>query len=61
MGIVAGMLGASISILLNTYANFIPTMQDQTAQLMDDILPKIQSSQFPSAYKHCQAMFFSPM
>jgi hypothetical protein len=36
--IVAGMLGHSISILLNTYAHFIPTMQDQAAQLMDDIL-----------------------
>jgi integrase len=27
--IVAGMLGHSISILLNTYAHFIPTMQDR--------------------------------
>jgi len=36
--IVAGMLGHSISILLNTYAHFIPTMQDQAAQLMDEIL-----------------------
>jgi hypothetical protein len=26
------MLGHSISILLNTYAHFIPTMQDQAAQ-----------------------------
>jgi hypothetical protein len=40
--IVAGMLGHSISILLNTYAHFIPTMQDQAAQLMDDILTSIQ-------------------
>jgi integrase len=39
--IVAGMLGHSISILLNTYAHFIPTMQDQAAQLMDDILTVI--------------------
>jgi integrase len=39
--IVAGMLGHSISILLNTYAHFIPTMQDQAAQLMDDILTPI--------------------
>jgi hypothetical protein len=39
--IVAGMLGHSISILLNTYAHFIPTMQDQAAQLMDDILSPI--------------------
>jgi tRNA A22 N-methylase len=30
--IVAGMLGHSISILLNTNAHFIPTMQDQAAQ-----------------------------
>ena len=39
--IVAGMLGHSISILLTTYAHFIPTMQDQVAQLMDDILTPI--------------------
>jgi len=39
--IVAEMLGHSISILLNTYAHFIPTMQDQAAQLMDDILTPI--------------------
>ncbi len=39
--IVAGMLGHSISILLNTYAHFIPTMQDQAAQLMDNILTPI--------------------
>jgi hypothetical protein len=31
------MLGHSISILLNTYAHFIPSMQDQAAQLIDDI------------------------
>jgi hypothetical protein len=30
--VVAGMLGHSISILLNTYAHYIPTMQDQAAQ-----------------------------
>ena len=35
--IVAGMLGYSISILLTTYAYFIPTIQDQAAQLMNDI------------------------
>jgi hypothetical protein len=35
------MLGHSISILLNTYAHFIPTMQNQAAQLMDDILTPI--------------------
>ncbi len=39
--IVAGTLGHSISILLNTYAHYIPTMQDQAAQLMDDILTPI--------------------
>jgi hypothetical protein len=39
--IVAEMLGHSISILLNTYAHFIPTMQDQAARLMDDILTPI--------------------
>jgi integrase len=39
--IVASMLGHSISILLTTYAHFIPTMQDQAAQLMDDILTPI--------------------
>jgi hypothetical protein len=39
--IVAGMLGHSISILLNTYAHFIPSMQDQAAQLMVDILMPI--------------------
>jgi integrase len=39
--IVAGMLGHSISILLNTYAHFIPTMQDQAAKLMDEILTPI--------------------
>jgi len=39
--IVAGMLGHSISILLNTYTHFIPTMQDQAAQLMDDIITPI--------------------
>jgi hypothetical protein len=39
--IVAGMLGHSISILLNTYARFIPTMQYQAARLIDDILSPI--------------------
>ena len=39
--IVAGMLGHSISILLTTYAHFIPTMQDQAAQLMDEVLTQI--------------------
>ncbi len=38
---VAGMLGHSISILLTTYAHFVPTMQDQAAQLMDDILTPV--------------------
>jgi hypothetical protein len=35
------MLGHSISILFETYAHFIPIMQDQAAQLMDDLLPPI--------------------
>jgi hypothetical protein len=39
--IITGMLDHSISILLNKYAHFIPTMQDQAAQLMDDILNPI--------------------
>jgi hypothetical protein len=39
--IVAGVLGHSISILLNTYAHFIPTMQNEAARLMDDILTPI--------------------
>jgi hypothetical protein len=40
--IVAGMLGHSISIpLVNTYAHFIPTMQDEAARLMDEILTPI--------------------
>jgi hypothetical protein len=36
--IVEGMLGNSISILLNTYAHFILTMHHQVAHLMDVIL-----------------------
>ena len=39
--IVAGILDHSISILLTTYAHFIPIMQNQAAQLMDDILTPI--------------------
>jgi hypothetical protein len=39
--IVAGMLGHSISILLAYYAHFIPNMQDEAAQLMNDILTPI--------------------
>ena len=39
--IVADMLGHSLSIQLNTYAHFIPTMQDQAAQLMDEIMATI--------------------
>ncbi len=35
------MLGHSLSISLTTYAHFIPTMQDQAAKLMDDILTPI--------------------
>jgi integrase len=39
--IVAGMLDHMISILLNTYAHFIPNLQGEAAQLMDDILTPI--------------------
>ena len=39
--IVAGMLGHSISILLETYTHFIPTMQYEAAQVMNDILTPI--------------------
>jgi integrase len=39
--IVAGMLGHSIPVLLNTYTHFIPTMQSQAARLMDEILTPI--------------------
>jgi integrase len=40
--IVAGMLGHSISILMNTYTHFIPTMQSEAAQLMSDLFTPIQ-------------------
>jgi hypothetical protein len=36
--IVAGMLGHSVSILLNTYAHFIPTVQDQAAEMIDELV-----------------------
>jgi hypothetical protein len=39
--VVAGMLGHSIAILLTTYAHFIPSMQSQAAQLMDNIMTPI--------------------
>jgi hypothetical protein len=39
--IVAWMLGHSISILLTTYAHYIPNLQGEAAQLMDDILTPI--------------------
>jgi len=39
--IVAGMLGHSISTLLSTYAHFIPDMQDEAAQLMDNVTSPI--------------------
>jgi len=35
------MLGHSISILLANYAHFIPTMQDEAARVMSDILTPI--------------------
>ena len=37
----AGMLGHSNSILLTTYAHFIPTMQDEAARVMEEILTPI--------------------
>jgi hypothetical protein len=36
-----GMLSHSIWILLTTYAHFMPTMQDEAARLMDEILTPI--------------------
>jgi len=39
--IVTGILGHSISILQETYTHFIPTMQDEAARLMDEILTPI--------------------
>jgi integrase len=51
--IVAGMLGHSISILLNTYVHFIPTMQDQAAQLTDDILTPVHF-ELEVKSKNCQ-------
>ena len=39
--IVAGMPGHSISILLTTYAHFLPTMQDEAARIMAEILTPI--------------------
>jgi len=40
--IIAGMLGHSLSILLSTYAHFLPDTQDEAAQLMSDIVTPIQ-------------------
>ena len=40
--IVAGMPGHSISILINTNAHFIPTMQDEAARLMSDLFTPVQ-------------------
>jgi hypothetical protein len=37
----AGMLGHSNSILLTTYVHFIPTMQDEAARVMEEILTPI--------------------
>jgi hypothetical protein len=38
---MAGMLSHSISILLTNYAHFIPTVLDEAARLLDDILNPI--------------------
>jgi hypothetical protein len=39
--IVAGILGHSISILMETYTYYIPGTQDEAARLMDEILTPI--------------------
>jgi hypothetical protein len=39
--IVAGMLGHSLTILMTTYAHYIPGTQDEAARLMNDILTPI--------------------
>jgi integrase len=39
--IVSGMLCHSISFLLSTYAHYIPNLQGEAAQLMDDILTPV--------------------
>ena len=39
--VVAGMLGHSLTILMTTYAHYIPGTQDEAARLMDDILTPI--------------------
>jgi hypothetical protein len=36
------MLGHSNSILLTTYVHYIPNLQGEAAQLMDDILTPVQ-------------------
>ncbi len=35
--IVAGILGHSLAVLMNTYAHFIPDMQEEAARLMDEV------------------------
>jgi integrase len=40
--IIAGMLGHSLSILLSTYAHFLPDTQAEAAQLMSDITTPVQ-------------------
>jgi len=50
--IVARMLGHSISILLTTYAHFIPTMQNEAARLMDDILIPIPVDMTPATAQY---------
>jgi len=38
---VAGMLGHSLSILMTSYAHYIPEIQNEAARLMNEILPPI--------------------
>jgi hypothetical protein len=35
------MLGHSVAILMDTYTHYIPNMQGEAAQLMDDILTPV--------------------
>jgi len=39
--IVAGMLGHSLSILMTSYAHYIPGTQNEAARLINEILPPI--------------------
>ncbi len=45
--IVAGMLGHSVAVLLNTYSHLIPNSQGAAAQLMDNIITPIEIQALP--------------